>query len=86
MLSYLSVGSVSTNYIRAEVELIDFIDSKPEDFATKPCEMVDVRRELFEEAGYFPQEGEIYICEQENGEVKGIVWEDPEERERRAAL
>lgn len=86
MISYLSVGEVSRNYVRAEVELIPFEDSNPEDFATKPCEMMDVRRDLFEDAGYFPVEGEIYVVEHDGKDVSLVIFEDTEERERRMAI
>ena len=86
MVSYLSVGGVSRNYVRDEVELIPYEESKPEDFETKPTEMMDVRRDLFEEAGFFPQEGEIYVVEHDGKDVSIVLFEDTEERERRMAI
>ena len=86
MISYLSVGGVSVNYVRAEVELIPYEESKPGDFETKPTEMMDVRRNLFEEAGYFPQEGEIYVVEHDGKDVTLVIFEDTEERQRRMEI
>ena len=86
MISYMSVGEVSRNYVRAEVELIPFEDSNPEDFATKPCEMMDVRRDLFEDAGYLPVEGEIYVVEHDGKEVSMVLYEDLDEKARRDAI
>ena len=48
--------------------------------------MMDVRRNLFEEAGYFPQEGEIYVVEHDGKDVSLVIFEDTEERERRMAI
>ena len=48
--------------------------------------MMDVRRNLFEEAGYFPQEGEIYVVEHDGKDVSMVLYEDLDEKARRDAI
>lgn len=42
MKSYASIDRIEGDFAVCEVELIPVGESNPEDFATKPCEMMDV--------------------------------------------
>lgn len=42
MKSYATIDRIEGNFAVCEVELIPIEESKPEDFATKDCEMMDV--------------------------------------------
>ena len=83
MISYISIeGNPENGFVRCELELIPAIESKVEDFETKPCSYVDLPVSLFEDffehighdMGISP--GNIFVVEHDNGDVYRVIYKD----------
>lgn len=86
MKSYASIDRIEGKYAVCEVELLPVEESKPEDFATKDCEMMDIL--LPDISSHFGdvKEGDILIVEHDNKNVTSIYCKDEEEKTRRLEI
>lgn len=83
MKSYASVQGVEGKFAVCEVELISVEESKPEDFSTKDCEMMDFSlKELSADIGEV-MAGDILVVEHDGKNVIWVYSKDNEEKNRR---
>ena len=83
MKSYASIDSIEGKYAVCEVELLPVEESKPEDFAIKDCEMMDVSlQDILVFVGE-AKEGDILVVEHDGENVTLIYSKDDEEKARR---
>lgn len=83
MTSYASIDRIEGKRVICEVELVPFEESKPEDFITKACEMLDVPlQEIPEDIGEV-KEGDILLVKHDGKKIITIYYKDEEEKERR---
>ena len=86
MKSYASVDRIEGKYAVCEVELLPVEESKPENFATKDCEMMDISlQEIPADLGEV-NEGNILVVEHDGENVSAVYCKDEEERARRQKL
>ena len=86
MKSYASVDRIEGICAVCEVELLPVEESKPEDFADKPCEMIDVSlQEIPIEIGEV-KERDILVVEHNGKNVTHVYSKDEEEKARRVKL
>ena len=86
MTSYASVERIEGEFVVAEVELLPFEESSPEDYATKDTTIIDI--ELQEVTSYVGEvnEGDILVVEHDGENVTLIYYKDEEERKRRVEI
>jgi len=86
MRSYASIDRIEGKYAVCEVELLPVEESKPEDFAIKDCEMMDVS--LCKIPFYIRKvkEGDILVVEHNCENVTRIYRKDEKEKARRLEI
>ena len=83
MKSYASVDRIEGKYLVCEVELLTVEESKPENFATKDCEMMDISlQDIHANIGEV-YEGDILVVEHDSESVTCVYCKDEEEKARR---
>lgn len=86
MKSYASIDRIEGEFAVCEVELLPVEESKPEDFATKDCEMMDVSlQEISDNLGEV-QNGDILVVEHDGENVMSVYCKDEAEKARRLEL
>lgn len=86
MKSYASIDRIEGNFAVCELEMIGVEDSRPEDYAIKETEMVEISLETLISQLSEVFEGDIIVVEHENGELIDICCKDDKEKERRIQL
>lgn len=83
MKSYASVDRIEGKYAVCEVELLPVEESKPENFATKDCEMMDISlQEISADIGEV-KEGDILVIEHDGQNVTCVYCRNEAEKARR---
>ena len=83
MKSYASVDRIEGKYAVCEVELLTVEESKPEDFATKDCEMMDVSLQDITVDIEEVKGGDILVVEHDGKNVTCVYCKDEAEKARR---
>ena len=83
MKSYASIDRIEDDFAVCEVELIPVGESNPEDFATKPCEMMEVSLRKIPFFFRKVKEGDILVVEHDGENVTSVYSKDKEEKARR---
>lgn len=83
MTSFASIDRIEGEIAVAEVELLPFEESKPEDFASKECEMIDISLQNIPDDIGEVNEGDILVVEHDGKKVTAIYYKDDEEKARR---
>ena len=86
MKSYASVGEIEDRLAVCEVELIPIENSRPEDFAKKMADMMDIDLGLINQATDEINEGDILVVEHDGQNVSRVYYKDDEEKARRGAV
>lgn len=86
MKSYASIDRIEGKFAVCEVELIAVEQSRPEDFATKETEMLDILlQEIPESLGEIDEE-DILVVEHDGKTISTVYSKDEEEKKRRVDL
>ena len=88
MRSYLCVGELENmtpvgGFVECELEMVPVEESKVEEFASKPTEIVSISTNFFKEAF---SEGDIFVVNHIDGVVVAVCYKDDEEKQRRIEL
>lgn len=86
MKSYASVGEIEDRLAVCEVELIPVENSRPEDFAKKMTDMMDIELGLINQVIDEFDEGDILVVEHDGQNVSHVYYKDDEEKARRIAV
>lgn len=86
MRSYASIDRIEGKYAVCEVELLPVEESKPEDFAIKDCEMMDVSLQDILVCVGEAKEGDILVVEHDGENVTLIYNKDEAEKTRRREI
>ena len=86
MISYASVDRIEEEFVACEVELIKIEESKPENFATKPTEMMDFPLEKIPYSIGTVIEGDIFVVEHNEENIVKIFYKEFQEKERRLEI
>jgi len=83
MTSFASIDRIEGNYAVCEVELLPFEESKPEDFATKECRMMDISLQDFPYDIGEVNEVDVFVVEHDGENIIKVYYKDAEEKARR---
>lgn len=83
MTSYASIDRIEGKWAICEVELLPFVESKPEDFAIKDTAIMDVLLNQFSDD---VEEGDIFVVEHDGENITLICNKDEKEKFRRLEL
>lgn len=83
MRSYAVVDRIEGHFAVCEVELIPAQESRPEDFATKPTEMMEFDLEQISEEVGEVQECDVLEVEHDENQIICILCKNMEEKSRR---
>lgn len=86
MKSYASVDRIEGKFAVCEVELIPVEQSRPEDFATKETEMLDILLQEIPKSLGEIDEGDILVVEHDGQTITTVYFKDEEEKKRRVDL
>ena len=86
MKSYANIDRIEGKFAVCEVELLPIEESKPEDFATKDTEMLDILLQDIPENLGEVKEGDILVVEHDGENVTSVYYKDEEEKARRLEL
>ena len=86
MKSYASIDRIEGKYAVCEVELLPVEESRPEDFAIKDCEMMDVSLRKIPFFIRKVKEGDILVVEHDGENVTRVYRKDEEEKARRLEI
>ena len=86
MRSYASIDRIEGKYAVCEVELLPVEESRPEDFAIKDCEMMDVSLRKIPFFIRKVKEGDILVVEHNGENVTRVYRKDEEEKARRLEI
>ena len=86
MKSYASIDRIEGKFAVCEVELLPVEESKPEDFAIKDCEMMDVSLRKIPFFIRKVKEGDILVVEHNGENVTRVYRKDEEEKARRLEI
>lgn len=86
MRSYASIDRIEGKYAVCEVELLPVEESRPEDFAIKDCEMMDVSLRKIPFYIRKVKEGDILVVEHNGENVTRVYSKDEEEKARRLKI
>ena len=86
MRSYAYIDRIEGKWAVCEVELLPVEESKPEDFAIKDCEMMDVSLRKIPFYIRKVKEGDILVVEHDGENVTRVYRKDEEEKARRSEI
>ena len=83
MISYAAIDRIEGNIAICELETIDIVKSKPEDFFEKETIMVDIE---LSGIPFEVKEGDIIVVLHNNGKPENIMCKDEKEKQKRIKL
>ena len=86
MKSYAVVDHVEGEFFCLEVELLEILESFPENFSQKDTVMMDVHKSMFDIFGEEINEQDVVIVEHDSENVLLVYQKDDEEKQRRIAV
>lgn len=86
MISYAYIDRIEGKFAVCEVELLPFEESNPEDFKSKETVMMDIPMDKFPEFMGSVNEGDVWVVNHNNENVKIVYYKDEEEKARRLEI
>ena len=84
MISYGVIDRIEGNIVILELECIDILFSRPEQFASKPTKMIEIKTSRFPINDI--EEGQIFIVENDNSGIYDVLLRADLEENRRKEL
>ena len=86
MKSFASIDRIEGKYAVCEVELLSVEESRPEDFATKECVMMDIPLEKIPFYIGNVKEGDVLVVKHDGKNVTWVYKKDEQEKARRLEI